>query len=119
MNRKPQGLEISKAIVGFLQAKGGKGRIVYLGRSARRFIWREFGVLPEHEFGKWCEDLGATQYRRMSQSNGELPFEPTQYPPKSRKKTRKSPKPKSTKPRYLDQSSTDNDSHWIRDRIEE
>jgi hypothetical protein len=81
--------------------------------------WREFGVLPEYEFGKWREDLGATRYHRMSQSGRGLPFEPTLCPPKPKKKAQKLPKPKSTKPRYLDQSSADNDNHWIRDHIEE
>ncbi len=81
--------------------------------------WREFGVLPEYEFGMWREDLVATRNHRMSQRDGELPFEPTKYPPKPNKKAQKLPKPKSTKPRYLDQSSADNDGHWIRDRIEE
>ncbi len=81
--------------------------------------WREFGVLPEYEFGSWREDLRATQNHRMSQSDGELPFEPTQYPPKPKKKAPKLPKSKSTKPRYLDPSSADDDNSWIRDRIEE
>lgn len=81
--------------------------------------WREFGVLPVYEFGKWREDLEETQNRSMSQAERELPFEPTQYPPKPNKKAPKLPKLKSTKPRYLDPSSADDECHWIGDRIEE
>ena len=81
--------------------------------------WREFGVLPEYEFGRWREDLGVTRNRRMSQPGGELPFEPTQYPPKPKKKVPKLQKSKSIKPRYLEPSSADDDNSWIRDRIEE
>ena len=81
--------------------------------------WREFGVLPEYEFGWWHEDLGTTRNRRVSQPGRELPFEPTQYPPKPKKKAPKLPKPKSTKPRYLDPSSADDENMWIGDHIEE
>jgi len=69
--------------------------------------WREFGKLPMYEFGHWHEDLAESRFYRTIQSNEGLPFDPTQYPPKPKKKTSKLPKAKSTKPRFSNRSSYD------------
>lgn len=63
--------------------------------------WRDFGRLPMYEFGKWCEDLSSSQYYLSDRSQEELPFDPSQYPRKpKKKKVIKPPKPKSSKPRF-------------------
>lgn len=62
--------------------------------------WREFGMLPEYEVGLWHEDLGYTSFLRNQSAGGKLPFDPKQYPPKTKKRIPKQPKPKSTKSRF-------------------
>lgn len=62
--------------------------------------WRDFGTLSIYEFGRWIHDLDCTQYRRRTQPEKELPFDPAQYPPKPKMKIPKVHKPKSNKPRY-------------------
>jgi len=63
--------------------------------------WRDFGRLPVYEFGRWHEDLSSSRYFLASRSPKELPFDPEQYPSKSKgAKIIKLPMPKSTKPKY-------------------
>ena len=62
--------------------------------------WREFGRLPDYEFGLWREDLLLTQRRRKENPGQKLSFDPKQYPPKPKKRIPKQLKPKSTKPRF-------------------
>lgn len=63
--------------------------------------WREFGKLPDYEFGRWHEDLDASSCRRESQRGGKLPFESSQYKVRRKRvKGQKVPKPKCTKPRF-------------------
>jgi len=62
--------------------------------------WREFGNLPIYDFGRWIHDLEHTRYRRMTQPEKELPFDPAQYSPRPKVKTQKIPKPKSRKSRF-------------------
>lgn len=69
--------------------------------------WREFGMLPEYEVGLWHEDLYQTQRRREESSSKEFSFDPSQYLPKSKKRTPKNIKPKSTKPRFSKDSEDD------------
>ena len=57
--------------------------------------WREFGKLPEYEFGQWRQDLAVSRHQRESRKGGELPFDPKQYP--ARKKREKSGKTSETK----------------------
>ena len=69
--------------------------------------WREFGVLPEYEVGLWHDDLSHSQYRREKKDRRELSFDPSQYPPRPKKRIPKQPKPKSTKPRFSKDSEDD------------
>ncbi len=78
-----------------------------------RHDWREFGKLPVYEIGRWREDLDKSRFFRTKRYDGKLPFAPAQYPPKPKKKNSKLPKPKSTKPRFSNGSSDDDD--WIRE----
>ena len=70
--------------------------------------WRDFGNLPLYEFGRWHEDLDKANYRLKSQSDGELPFDPAQYPPKQKEKTLKVLRLKSNKTRFSVYSDDDN-----------
>jgi hypothetical protein len=66
--------------------------------------WRDFGTLPAYEFGRWREDLDATQscLTRRAQFSEGLSFDPEKYPRKSKKRERtKQSKEKSNKPRYV------------------
>ena len=61
--------------------------------------WRDFGGLPQYAMGEWRDDL--LQDRALHVPTKKLPFDPIQYPPKTKKKkTIKLPKPKSSKPRF-------------------
>lgn len=71
--------------------------------------WREFGKLPDYEFGLWHEDLRQSQCRRKKTSSKELSFDPKKYPSKPKKRIPKQLKPKSTKPRFSKDSEDDND----------
>lgn len=71
-----------------------------LGVAVIGHDWRAFGTLPRFEFGAWQEDLVQTRARRVTDSEGELPFDPIQYPRKLTKRTSMIPKPKPTKPRF-------------------
>lgn len=75
--------------------------------------WREFGILPEYEFGRWNEDLNWSRHRLESKRGGELSFDPKQYPAgKKREKSVRHPKPKSTKPKFST-GSEDADSWYV------
>jgi hypothetical protein len=69
--------------------------------------WRDFGKLPFYEFNRWHEDLKESQRVRERRASIELPFDPKQYPTKSKKGPLKPLKPKSTKPRFAIPSSAD------------
>jgi hypothetical protein len=69
--------------------------------------WREFGILPDYEFGLWHEDLCQTQCRRKEKTSQELSFDPMLYPPKPKKTIPEQPKPKSTKPSFSKDSEDD------------
>jgi DNA-binding transcriptional ArsR family regulator len=77
--------------------------------------WRDFGGLPQYAMGEWRDDL--LQDRVLHVSTTKLPFDPSQYPPKpKKKKSIKLPKPKSSKPRFSI-GETDDDM-WSGDRSE-
>ncbi len=77
--------------------------------------WRNFGALPPYAMGEWHDDLLSDRLFRASTS--KLPFDPNQYPPKPKKeKVIKSPKMKSTKPRFS--TSENDDGNWYGDRSE-
>jgi len=74
--------------------------------------WREFGKLPVYVFERWHEDLSQSQCRRENNSSHELSFDPKQYPPKSKKRITKIPKPKSNKPRFSKDLEEDRYRSW-------
>ena len=81
--------------------------------------WREFGKLPLYSFGRWREDLDATQSWLENRARGgqELPFDPMQYPRKSgnREEPKKTKtKTESNKPRYIS-PNYDDSLPWRRD----
>lgn len=79
--------------------------------------WRDFGHLPPYDFGWWREDLSSSQHYLSIRSKEELPFDPSQYPPKPKKeKSIKFPKPKSSKPKFS--TGEENDDWWSGDRSE-
>jgi hypothetical protein len=60
--------------------------------------WRAFGKLPIYEFGRWVSGI---ENQKKYPTEKPLPFDPSQYPPKSKKEKKVMPnKPKSTKPKY-------------------
>lgn len=70
--------------------------------------WREFGRLPDYEVGLWREDLYQSQRRREENPGKELSFDPSQYPPRPKKRIPKQLKPKSTKARFSKALESDN-----------
>ena len=74
--------------------------------------WRDFGVLPEYEFGDWREDLNWSHRRLESQRGGQLSFDPNQYPVK-KKQTKEVmlPKPKTTKSKFSKYSYDDGEGY--------
>jgi hypothetical protein len=58
--------------------------------------WRAFGRLPVYEFGRWVSGI---ESRKKYPTEKSIPFNPSQYLLKSKKKTLPK-RPKSTKPRY-------------------
>lgn len=79
--------------------------------------WRDFGRLPMYEFGKWSEDLSSSRHFQFIRPQKELPFHPSQYPPKPKKERINKPqKPKSSKPKFS--TGEVYDDTWFGDRSE-
>jgi hypothetical protein len=62
--------------------------------------WRYFGDLPLFEFGAWRDDLRWSHFLRATRKGTKLSFDPDQYPRKPKVISRKTSKPKSTKPKF-------------------
>ena len=79
--------------------------------------WRDFGRLPVYDFGRWREYLSSSRHFQFLRDPKELPFDPSQYPPKpKREEVIKPPKPKSSKPRFS--TGEEYDDTWSGDRSE-
>jgi hypothetical protein len=90
---------------------------VYPGVAMIGHDWREFGTLPPFMFLYWNDDLHLTITRRKNSVAGQLPFDPSQYPPKPNvPKPPKAFKPKSKKEPF---SRWGDSNYWIRDYHEE
>ena len=75
--------------------------------------WRAFGKLPICESGRWMSGI---EDRKKYPTEKPLPFDPSQYPLKPKKKKGIPAKPKSTKPRYS--KGYDDADRWYRSRSE-